>query len=204
DTRGSYNTTTPANYGIIKAKDNNCWMTDNLNLYNRTVSYIDTDIPSGSYTISNTSSWTGNTYNTSKVHRATNSGYTDQVYYNWCSAVGLTTTCNTTEQQDRSICPKGWNLPIKSKYTKLFNSYNITTATSLLNTIALGYKKYYGYYSIDTQEEILQGSSSAFWYSSPYTNTHANGLIYTKDTDLIDVTDYSRKDLGISIRCLAR
>ncbi|MBR3323648.1 hypothetical protein IKG16_02055, partial [Candidatus Saccharibacteria bacterium] len=211
DTRGSYNTTTPANYGIIKAKDNNCWMTDNLNLYNRTVSYIDTDIPSGSFTIPNTSNWTSNDTLTAYIHRATNSGYTNQVYYNWCSSAALASTCNTTVQQDRSICPKGWTLPntgnksINKTLAKLLSAYSITTGSQLLANSTLGITLYYGnWHEIAPPYEASQGGAGRFWTNTPYSADETKVYDFAYNSSALYPQQVARKSMGDTIRCVAR
>ncbi|MBR3135047.1 hypothetical protein IKG54_00575, partial [Candidatus Saccharibacteria bacterium] len=227
DTRGSYNTTTPANYGIIKAKDNNCWMTDNLNLYNRTVTSADTDMPSGSFTIPDTSNWRNNIYDAAKVHRATNTGYTDQVYYNWCSAIALTTTCSVSEQQNSSICPKNWQLPIggfvtpgpNKSWQKLLVSYGVLGSNELVSSgikivdvattspyYGLGFKKYYGKWaSWSGGTEIYQGENVEIWsgYGTTDRVGYAQGILIQNNNYNGPMYSFQKGD-GESIRCVAR
>ena len=213
DSRGSYNTTTPANYTVIKAKDGNCWMTSNLNLYNKTVTSMDTDIPSGSFVIPNTSNWEGYVYDAAKVHRATSSGSTNLVYYNWCAAVGLTTTCNTTEQQNQSICPKNWQLPISGNYNtdktyeRLLYSYNINTVTSLIGNNYLGFNRYYGgwfTYASPAREEG-QDNRCGFYTSTPSSVTGSLMFYYDNNNILLfSLNDNGSKGQGFNVRCVAR
>ena len=217
DPRGSYNTTTPANYGIVKALDGNCWMTDNFNLYNRQISDVDSDLPANTtITLPNTSNWSTNVYTDMRVHRATNSGYTDVVYYNYCSAVGLTTTCNTTIQQDRSICPKNWQLPIYNSeavdktMSKLFNEYGITSGANVLDSsnqsYVLGFHKYYGEWDYYNAREAFQSTTTPggarFWTSTPYSNSGDAAWYYA----YYDSVRYfaNLKSYGFNIRCVAR
>ncbi|MBR3323354.1 hypothetical protein IKG16_00510, partial [Candidatus Saccharibacteria bacterium] len=108
DSRGKGNAgSQTGTYKVIKAKDGNCWMADNLNLYNtgassseKQLNSTNTDIPSGSYEIpdgiTQTSQWGSNIYDRPMVEVAHGLGdYADktnqygtwgEVYYNWCAA----------------------------------------------------------------------------------------------------------------------
>ena len=131
------------------------------------------------------------------------------VYYNWCAAVGLTTTCNTTEQQDRSICPKGWTLPTNGdvntnkSWTKLLDTYSINTGPQLVSNNTLGYTKYYGVWTGNLSSEWIQGMYGVFWTSTPDDAAKAYSLAYASDGRL-DPHNRDGKGGGFSIRCVAR
>ncbi|MBR0467567.1 hypothetical protein IJJ53_01495, partial [Candidatus Saccharibacteria bacterium] len=226
DSRGKGNAgSQTGTYKVIKAKDGNCWMADNLNLYNtgsspaeKQLNSANTDIPSGSYTIPASTTWNSNIYNTPKIHVANGTGdYADKnntygtwgtVYYNWCAAVGLTTTCNTTEQQDRSICPKGWTLPTNGdvntnkSWTKLLDVYGIDTGAKLLANSTLGFTKYYGYWDWNLASEGNQGSHGYFWSGTPSAETSAYNLRY--NSGRVNPQGSNDKGLDFSIRCVSR
>ncbi|MBR0402985.1 hypothetical protein IJI55_00320, partial [Candidatus Saccharibacteria bacterium] len=205
DTRGSYNTTTPANYGIIKAKDNNCWMTDNLNLYNRQISSSDSDLPSGtSLTLPNTSNWS-TIDAVFRAHRGTT--FTNQVYYNWCSAIASTALCSqlgdTNFTAPNSICPKNWKLPSSNNYENLKTIYGFSTEQQLVSSeLSYGYWGIWNYY---TQSEYGASNMARIWTSSyghvslqrPYSFDYGSNLIvsYGIDSDVA---------IGQPIRCMAR
>ncbi|MBR3323763.1 hypothetical protein IKG16_02670, partial [Candidatus Saccharibacteria bacterium] len=151
DSRGKGNAgSQTGTYKVIKAKDGNCWMADNLNLYNMTgnnaITSTNSDIPSGSYEIpdgiTQTSQWGSNIYDRPMIEVAHGLGnYADKnnthgtwgtVYYNWCAATATSgassINCNTTTPPDTSICPKGWTLPngdnqsVNKSWARLFGS----------------------------------------------------------------------------------
>ena len=192
---------TSTGYGVIKAADGNCWMTTNFDLYNIALTPELSDFSSGSFTLPASTNWNTNLYTAAKVHKATNSGYTDQVYYNWCSAVALS-DCSTTHQQDRSVCPKGWRLPINGEYGTLLSSYSVTTGPQLLANSTLGFSKYHGYWDWNTVSEGNQNSNGYFQTSTPYGSGYNYLLNYY--TTGVATTGTIDKGYGLSIRCLAR
>ncbi|MBR3323433.1 hypothetical protein IKG16_00920, partial [Candidatus Saccharibacteria bacterium] len=214
DPRGSYNTTTPANYGIIKAKDGNCWMTDNLNLYNRQISNVDSDLPvNTTILLPDTSNWTGNIPSSIKIHRGVGTGYSNYVYYNWCAVVGLSSTCSTSEQQNQSICPKNWQLPINGNedtdktYAKLLKAYNITNGTELIANTILGFKSEGYYDAVYGLDMLAYGVNGQGWTSTPSIDGQsAYYLLYWHSENNNSVTPQylNYKDFAFTTRCVAR
>ncbi|MBR3220258.1 hypothetical protein IKF76_00085, partial [Candidatus Saccharibacteria bacterium] len=220
DTRGGGNGgATPTSYGVIKALDGNCWMTDNLNLYNYTISAATSDFDSpSSYTIpagiTATTDWNTNNYTTKKVEVAhglgqyatSDSSYYGEVFYNWTVAVAKETTAGVTTAPNTSICPKGWTLPtngdrgVNKSWAKLLDVYGVTTGAQLL-TKPLGFK-YYGVWDWGIASEIHQGSRSVFWSGTPSSETNAYHLFYNSD-GVNPQVNYN-KGYGFSIRCVAR
>ena len=207
-------------YGVIKAADGNCWMTDNLNLYNYTISAATSDFDSpSSYTIpagiTATTDWNTNNYQTKKVEVAHGLGqyatqdqsYWGEVFYNWTVAVAKETTEGVTTAPNTSICPKGWTLPtngdrgVNKSWAKLLDVYGVTTGAQLL-TKPLGFIKYYGYWNWYNASEYGQGSSGYFWSGTPSSETNAYYLGYNSGG--VNPQDNSSKGYGFSIRCVAR
>ena len=194
------------NYRVVKARDGNCWMADNLSIYNQTVTSADTDIPSGSFTIPDTSNWNTNITNEAKIHVATSSGYEGEVYYNWYSATaGSTATSGTVST---SICPKGWRLPIdgdqyqNKSWAKLMNSYDITTGDGLVAQTSLGFSDYYGYWRWQTGTEYALGSIGFVQSATVDSDADRNRNLRYPAGGNIDTSDDSPKASAFSIRCV--
>ena len=223
DTRGSGNAGSGnGNYGVVKAADGNCWMTDNLNLYNKTIAATDSDFTSPtSYTIpagiTATTDWPGgNSFNVPRVEVAHGLGqyatqdqaYWGQVYYNWTAAIAKETISIYTSSDDASICPKGWKLPTNGgpstdkSWAKLLDSYSITTGAELLANTYLGFSLYYGQWDRNNASENHQGNSGYFWSGTIATYYNAFGLFYSSNT--VNPQNSLHKAQGASIRCVAR
>ena len=204
-------------YGVIKAKDGNCWMIDNLRLYNKTISAADSDFTSETFTIPASSTWSTNNYTSALMHVVDGTGtYADknntygtygEAYYNWCAATAQT-SCSGTDVATTSICPKNWKLPLYGdantdySYAKLLNAYSVTTGAQLLAQTELGFAKYYGYWRWDLASEYGQGSRSYFWSATPSSADYAYSMSYLSVA--VSPRNNSSKDSGFSVRCLAR
>ena len=202
-------------YNIVKARDGNCWMADNLNIVNMTVSAADSDFTSGTFTIPATSNWSSNIYNQALVHTAsdvgsyatTDTSYYGEQYYNWCSATAQA-SCGGTSVATTSICPKNWKLPLNGdkntnySYTKLFDSYSLTTGAAIIAKTELGFAKYYGNWDGSLASEVNQGSYGFFWPAAPSSADRAYYMYYGSGAVGPQLT--SRKGEGYSLRCLLR
>ena len=224
DNRGKGNAgSATGTYKVIKAKDGNCWMIDNLNLYNYTISATTSDFTSpANYTIpagiTDPTEWNTNNYQTKKVevaHGLGNSadknntyGTWGEVYYNWTVAVAKETTAGVTTAPDTSICPKGWTLPrngdqsVDKSWAKLLDVYGIDTGAKLLANSTLGVTKYHGNWSWYVESENYQGSGGNFWSGTPLSETGAYALYYNSGGVRPQNNDY--KGGGFSIRCVSR
>ena len=215
DTRGRGNAGTAADstYGIVKAKDGNCWMTENFDLYNKTISASESDFASGTYILPNSSSWTTNDYTKALIHKSTIAGYENELYYNWCSATATTNStspnCSTSSQVNQSICPSGWKLPIEGStsgsYRYLLSESDASSGNILMDmsneAYILGFNRYYGNYSYDAGD-IHQGNQSFFWSSTPYGGFGSAYTFTYWDSGLSYPNIY--RGTGSSIRCVAR
>ncbi|MBQ6394194.1 hypothetical protein IJH97_00340, partial [Candidatus Saccharibacteria bacterium] len=224
DSRGKGNAgSQTGTYKVIKAKDGNCWMIDNLNLYNYTISAETSDFTSpANYTIpagiTDPTEWNTNNYQTKKVEVAHGLGNNADknntygtwgtVYYNWTVAVAKETTAGVTTAPDTSICPKGWTLPtngdkgVNKSWAKLLDTYSITTGAQLISNSTLGFTKYYGHWSWNLASEFNQGSGGHFWSGTSSAETNAYYLDYVSGG--VDPQNNYRKGYGFSIRCVAR
>ncbi|MBR3135080.1 hypothetical protein IKG54_00750 [Candidatus Saccharibacteria bacterium] len=221
DKRGTGNAGgTVGGYKVVKAKDGNCWMANNLNLYNKAIPATDSDFTSPtSYTIPDgitaTTDWNTNNYTTKKVEVAHGLGssatqdqsYWDEVFYNWTVAVAMDTTAGVTTSPDTSICPKGFTLPVNGDSTrdkswaKLLDANGVTTGAQLL-TKPLGFTKYYGIWHWHRASESEQGSLGFFWSGTPSSETSAYDLDY--NSGHVSPQSSVDKGYGFSIRCVAR
>ena len=199
-------------YRAARLKDGNCWMGDNLAIYDKTLTSADTNLASGStFTLPSSSNWSNNITNVnykSYVHVSTSTGYNGSVYYTWCAANALNESdCKTDSQQTFSICPKGWALPktgsvdTNDTYERLMHIYNITSGEQLLSSKALGYDKYYGSWNFYQVAEVGMGSYSWFVTSSPQSgrDISCHYMQYSR-TSLSFITE--AKALGVPVRCL--
>ncbi|MBR0403163.1 hypothetical protein IJI55_01255 [Candidatus Saccharibacteria bacterium] len=234
DTRGGGNAGSQvANYGVVKAADGNCWMTDNLNIYNYTINAETSDFTSpANYTIpapiTDTNQWNSNVYSPAtdtssasphtgkKVEISHGMGqyasqdqqYWNEPYYNWTVAVAKETTAGVTTAPDTSICPKGWTLPTNGD-----KGVNKSWA-KLLDT-----------YSITTGAQLISNSTLGFTkYYGYWSWGHASELsqgsygYFWSGTPSAEANAYYldyvsggvhpqvnyTKGYGFSIRCVAR
>ncbi len=210
-------------YTVVKARDGNCWMADNLRLYNVTIAAADSDFTSGSFTIPASSNWSNNEYSAAKVHIADGTGsyadktgtYYGEPYYNWCAATAQT-SCGGTSVATTSICPNGdtdgteggFKLPLNGdantnySYAKLLNSYSVTTGAGLLQQTELGFARYYGYWGYGNSSEYRQGSYGYFWSATPSAAGNAYNLGYYSGG--VYPQNNSGKGYGFSVRCVVR
>ncbi|MBR3323678.1 hypothetical protein IKG16_02210 [Candidatus Saccharibacteria bacterium] len=228
DNRGKGNAgSATGTYKVIKAKDGNCWMTDNLNIYNYTISAETSDFTSpANYTIpagiTDPTEWNTNNYQTKKVEISHGLGqyasqdqqYWNESYYNWTVAVAKETTAGVTTAPDTSICPKGWTLPtngdsgVNKSWARLFSNipnvgYNYTAGSQFVNnTNILGFTKYYGLWDWNDASENVQGSDGYFWSGTPSAETNAYSLFYNSGG--VNPQANYNKGHGFSIRCVSR
>ena len=201
-------------YTIRKLKDNNCWMTQNLDFLptaGTTISSATSNVAL-STTLQNTDSTKSN-YLTNDCSNANNYciAYSDNAehpeygtYYNWYAATSGTGT-STMVHPDRatsSICPKGWRLPTggpNGEFQVLYNNYNSWTA---MQDSAGPYFVLSGYH--EGASSYDQGKLGYYWSSSAYTDaTRAYGLQLNGTNSVVNPANYGRKYPGRSLRCLA-
>lgn len=193
-------------YWVGKLPDNNCWMTQNLDLdlsTSKTLTPDNTNISSSwtpktstTTTISGYNSDTGKSYNPGDVYYENTSG-TDQHYhvgnyYQWSAA---TAGYTGTSQSTQSICPKGWILPSKSQFQALLNSG--LSGSNFMN--APYYLLRGGFLSNSSLN--YAGSNGYYWSSTPRGSSDAYVLSFTSGNVYAGLSD--RRYYGLSVRCVA-
>lgn len=200
-------------YKVAKLKDGKCWMIENLRLVGpKTLTSSDSDV-SSNFTLpaSSNTDW-GEIYDTPYVHKGTESGYTDQVYYNWNAATAGTGTKSLSKgtEAKSSICPKGWRLPIggetsdsTNEFQKLYTYYSSSSAlraTPVPNFTLPGtyYNGYVGYQGSSGTywSSTSNGSDDDYWYHAYYLSIFSSNTVYTGYGE--------RQYSGLSVRCLAQ
>ena len=211
-------------YNVVKARDGNCWMADNLAIDNVTISSADSNINSGEFYIPGSSEWGTNDYSQALVHVVTENStstisgdaktpYLGEHYYNWTAATAGAVPTTATSNVTTSICPKGWRLPINGdsnvdkSYAKLMNEYGVTTGADLTTSdetapqYNLGFHRYYGSWYWRDVTEYNQGNTGYFWSSTPSTDTNSYYLRYDA-AGSVDPQYTNAKYNGFSIRCV--
>ncbi len=194
-------------YWVGKLTDNNCWMTQNLDLdlsTSKTFTPADTNIPSNwppSTSTTTGSSFSGYGIDTGKSHDPGNVYYentsgADQHYhvgnyYQWSAATaGYTGTSESTQ----SICPKGWHLPSRSEFGNLTaNGLNYDNFANAPYYLLRG-----GYLASSSLTNA--GSYGFYWSSTPNGSNRAHYLYFGSG---YVVTDYDYRSDGYSVRCVA-
>ena len=198
-------------YWVGKLPDNNCWMTQNLDLdlsTSKQLTPADTNIPSNwtprvTTTTATThlsyNSDTGKSYNPGDKYYEGSYSASDPTtthyhvgnYYQWSAA---TAGYTGTSQSTQSICPKGWTLPSQSQFQQLINSglsgSNFMNAPYYL--LRGGFLHYSSLYNA--------GSYGFYWSSTPDGSNIAYYLnFYSGDV----VTGNVNRYYGFSVRCVA-
>ena len=192
---------------MTKLADDNCWMTQNLDLdlsTSKTLTPANTNIPrnwtpgTSTTTGSSFSAYdtdTGKSHDPGNVYYENTSG-TDQHYhvgnyYQWSAA---TAGYTDTSQSTQSICPKGWTLPSRSQFQTLID--NGLSGSNFMNA---PYYLLRGGYLYDSS---LDGAGSAgfYWSSTPYGSSSAYVLGF--DSGGVDAYG-ARRYGGRSVRCVA-
>ncbi len=167
-----------------------CWMTSNLNIAGGTKLTSAKSNVASDYTLpaSSTAGFNDNT----KAFVYNDSTYGG--YYSWVAATAGTNPSSGDSTYD--ICPKGWHLPSKANYDTLKSTY--TTGATL--TTAPWYGAYGGLYGLGSAYDV--GSYGDYWSSTAASNSGLAFLLYF-DSSSAD-TNYSTKNYGLSVRCIAR
>lgn len=196
-------------YWVGKLTDNNCWMTQNLDLdlsTSKTLTPDNTNIPknwtpstSTTTTISGYNSDTGKSYNPGDKYYEGSYSASDPTtmhyhvgnYYQWSAA---TAGYTGTSQSTQSICPKGWTLPSQSQFQQLINS-----GLSGSNFMNAPYYLLRGGY-LNTSSLILAGSYGSYWSSSSSSSSTTYNLYL--DSDSIHTNNKMHHYYGIPVRCV--
>ena len=123
-------------YTITKARDGNCWMTQNLALGGSspiTLTPNDTNITENfelpaAHTSIGSGSWSmDNNWNTAQIYDIQDAAL--GIAYNWYTATASTGATSggsmiaANSIASGSVCPKGWRLPTQAEYTTITSNY---------------------------------------------------------------------------------
>ncbi len=133
-------------------------------------------------------------------------------YYSWAAATAgqanSLTSSTAGEQATRSICPKGWRLPIGNNSTASKTFGYLLTQYGVNSSLVKGdydirlvplYFIYGGYVYSSTLNAA--GSEGRYWSSTAYSGARAYYLYFTTS---VNPSDNSNRYGGFSVRCVAR
>ena len=179
-------------YTVRKLTDGRCWMTENLAITDKTITSVDSNLPSGeTYTIpaSDTANFTTAQNTSAAYHDADYGGY-----YNFYTATaGWGTDSVTSGNSTKSICPKGWTLPTSAEFGILYSKYNSPSLLKGIPKLVLAGRLYNG--PVD-----LQGSNGDYWSSTVYSASNAYYLGF--DDSEVRPAGNLEKYRGYSVRCI--
>lgn len=208
-------------YTVVKLKDNNCWMQENLTLPPETnvanmdgsnkLTDADTDNPWEGLWLLSGAAWENTNTEARMVVGDTNltkwqEGYGN--YYNWCAATAGTCSTATTDGSTAtgSICPKNWRLPTgggsgktgAGQFGALLNDLTIPAI------LAAPYDYLLAGEVINTTGELSgAGSTARYWSSTSFEGSGAFRL-YVYNTSFYPGSDRDYNSYyGLSIRCIA-
>ena len=209
-------------YTVIKAKDGNCWMTQNLRLIDYTLTSADSDVPEGF-------SFHVPTFETSEYHVGSGSqdefkspaaAYNEQYggYYNYHTAVGgwWGEGIDQDVNSPQSICPKGWRIPTGTyggEFEMLYRAYNmnyqlnaIALTAPPLNFVANGYYIFNGP-NHESNGFYEGGVTGNYWSASGYSGySYAQYLWINANIQYgqVNPNGYASPSYLYGVRCVAR
>ena len=182
-------------YTVAKLKDGKCWMTQNLRIINKTLTSTDSDVTTN-YTIPASSINGFSSNNTSNAYVDSDGGL-----YTWYTATaGTGTQSMSTQGQNTtvSICPKGWRLPTSGnggEFEALNNRYSSISDLMANADFTLSGR-------VHSSSRGYQGSSGYYWSSTVNSSSNAYHLLL--NTSYVYPANFSSKNYGFSVRCIAR
>ena len=213
-------------YWVAKLADGNVWMTQNLQLINKTISSTDSDLASGSFTVPASAMWDDS------IGYDTAGAYTEngETYYNWYTATaGTGTSSMTTAGTDApgSICPKGWKLPKSGKvngtsgaprdlagsFYNLWKSYittgswnassaywsGVTTSQFTSAPLSLAFSGYFGPWN----GTVYGVGGDGYWWSSTVYGSGVAFYAYVGSGGGVNPASGDGRLNGNSVRCWA-
>ena len=132
-------------------------------------------------------------------------------HYQWNAATAGTGGTISSGQATSSICPKGWKLPESNStavgsFGGLINAGSIGTDVAKLTSapyyfVRGGYVSQYTDYLFEDA-----GNYGDYWSSTPTSNVAATTayVLYFRSTNYILPSSYNTRQLGFSVRCIAR
>ena len=182
-------------YTVAKLKDGKCWMTQNLRIINKTLTSTDSDVTTN-YAIPASSINGFSSNNTSNAYVDNDGGL-----YTWyTSTAGTGTQSMSTQGQNTtvSICPKGWRLPTSGnggEFEALNNRYSSISDLMANADFTLSGR-------VHSSSRGYQGSSGYYWSSTVNSSSNAYHLLL--NTSYVYPANFSSKNYGFSVRCIAR
>lgn len=130
-------------------------------------------------------------------------------HYTWNTATAGTGDLKTSGQAENSICPKGWQLPASNASGTHDFSTLISVGDIGMNVAALTSAPYYfvrgGYIRQGADLYVGAGDEGDYWSSIPKGNSiDANDLYFGGTGYITNPSTYPRRNLGVSVRCIAR
>ncbi len=196
-------------YVVTKLADNNCWMTQNLKLVDKTITPADSDVTNNfAIPISNKAGFSYSDQNQVKAYIDSTYG----AYYNWYTATAGTGNASITvggTNAPKSICPKGWQLPTSGNTDAKQKSFDgLTTAYSIGNDSdgsvklrAAPLNFVYGGY-IGDGNVYSAGSEGRYWSSTADSSSNARFLYFTNRN--VGPSGGNSRFYGYAVRCVAK
>lgn len=206
-----------SNYTIRKLADGKCWMTQNLRYsfsVGKTLTPKDTDIKSNLYIAGDTQaaagvSWGSDSPSEEEVnifhsYNSHNANYGN--YYNWFAATaGAGTYYMPEKSATQSICPRGWTLPKTvgpRSFSELLAAYKLegngkdVTLEDLLTDTPISFTTSGNYYN----DGVVAGQEE---WGDYWTADAANIVAASFDIETGEM-NYNQKNMGFSVRCVAK
>ena len=182
-------------YTVRKLADGKCWMTQNLRLINKTIDSSNSDISSGNFTVPSTSLSNFSGYNKNNAYLNSYGGY----YSFYTATIGWGTTSITSGNSSNSICAKNWRLPTGGSTGEFKTLYSYYPSAASLRSAPV---------DMDFNGNIYNGSfreyeDGTFYWSSTVARDICAYFISIWD-QTVKAEWNNQKDLGLSVRCVAR
>lgn len=182
-------------YRIRKLADGNCWMTENLRIIGKTLDSSTSDISSGSFTVPSTSLSEFSGYNKNNAYLNSHGGY----YSFYTATVGWGTTSVTSGNASNSICAKNWRLPTGDPAGEFQTLYSYYPSAASLRSAPVDMDFNGNVYNGNFREYEL---GTFYWSSTASRDITAYFINIWNQT--VNASWSNQKDLGLSIRCVAR
>ncbi len=126
-------------------------------------------------------------------------------HYQWNAAAAGTGGSVSSGQATSSICPKGWTLPTggtSGAFRSLITAANV--GTSIVKLVSSPYYFVKGGYVNQTTNYFVNAGNNGRYWSSTGVNANASSELYFHDSTNIDAAATTSRNLGSSVRCVAR
>ena len=190
-------------YTVKRLADGRVWMTQNLNIVNKTITSADSNLPEGeSWTVpaSNISTFT-NAFNVNSAYSDSDGGYYS--YYaataGWGTGGDDEEAVVTSGKSPKDICPKGWEIPSIGVLDNLYDVYD-NDPYQLVNgdpNFVFAGIAHNGYIH-------RPGEHATYWASSVADKRKGYNMDIIENGGLgVDSSGFDKFD-GLAIRCVAK